>query len=392
MSARVRGTGTLAAATAVLLGAACADPTASTVGRGELGASASVSADAGTAATNNWEFLALPLLPGGSWTEATAINDSGTIVGFGDVASGRVHAFRYKNGIMRDLGTQPGYPTSRALGINLKGEIVGSATTSARPLVQTAVRWNPTGVIGRLPGVDTVGGSIARGINNSGVVVGSFRVGRADWHASRWMSGRLEDLTPWVTKGLSTEARAVNASGTIVGFGDLHTTFSLYSGAKWDAAKNMTVILPLNNGSNLYADSSRAYDINDSGEWVGWSSYPIAGTADTYISWINYEFYPPVTGVLGAPESAISNKRRHVGTLKLPNGRARAFTSMWFNGGDYGEMLPLPAPYVVSQGVDVNTCGRVVGWVMPVGSHQRRAAVWTRYARGATGRVYPCDP
>lgn len=378
----------LAALATALVAIACTDPTASTPTWVD---GLSVNADVIAAATTNWEFLALPLLPGGSWSEATAINDSGTIVGFGNVASGAVHAFRYKNGVMRDLGTQPGYPTSRALGINLKGEIVGQATTKGRPLVQSAVKWNPTGVIGRLPGVDTVPGSIARAINNAGVVAGSFRLRRADWHAARWMNGRLEDLTPWVATGLSTEARAINASGTIVGFGDLYTTFSLYSGAKWDAAKNMTVILPLNNGVDLYADSSRAYDINDGGDWVGWSSYPTTGDTEAYISSLNYEFYPPVSGELGAPESAISNKRRHVGTLKLPNGRMRAFTSTWFIGGGYGDMLPLPTPYVISQGVDVNTCGRVVGWAMRTGSHERRAVIWTRWTRGTNGRAYPCD-
>ncbi|MBC7897149.1 MAG: hypothetical protein H7066_17150 [Cytophagaceae bacterium] len=367
---------------------ACADPTATTLARADAVAP---HADVSAAAASNWEFMVLPLLPGGTWTEATAVNDSGTIVGFGNVASGAVHAFRYKHGTMRDLGTQPGYPTSRALGINLQGDIVGSATTAARPLVQTAVKWNPTGVIGRLPGTDTVLGSIARAINNSGVVVGSIRVARADWHASRWMNGQLEDLNPWVTSGLSTEARAINSSGKIVGFGDFYTTFSLYSGMLWDAAKNTKVILPLNNGVDLYADSSRAYDINDSGQWVGWSSYPTTGNTETYISWTNYEFYPPVSGVLGAPESAISNKRRHVGTLKLPNGRNRAFSSTWFNGGGYGDMLPMPQPYTVSHGVDVNTCGRVVGWVRASGSHEKRAALWTRYARGQNGRVYPCD-
>src|SRR5262249_30042348 len=151
----------------------------------------------------------------------------------------------------------------------------------------------------------------------------------------------------------------------------------------------MTVILPLNNGSDLYADSSRAYDINDSGQWVGWSSYPTSAAKDTYISWTNYEFYPPLTGVLGAPESAISNKRRHVGTLKLNARAKRAFTSPGCKGGGLGDVLPMPAGFTTSHGDDVNTCGRVVGWVGV--NAVKRAVIWTRWARGTNGRAYPCD-
>jgi probable HAF family extracellular repeat protein len=368
--------------------AACSDPTVPPSGRlDQLAPSADVNAEA----TGNWEATLLPLLPGGTWMQATAINDSGTIVGYGDVAGGAVHAFRYKHGTMRDLGTQPGYPSSRALGINLRGEVVGSATTALRPLAQTAVLWTPTGVLTRLPGTDTLPRSVAQAINNSSVVVGKIGVGRGDWHAARWNRTRVEDLNPWVERGLSTEARAINASGTIVGFGDFYTTFALYSGVRWDAAKNMTVIKPLNNGVDLYADSSRAYDINDSGQWVGWSSYPTNANTETYISWFSYEFYPPATGVLGAPESAISNKRRHVGTVRINARRNRAFSSMWFNGGDYGDLLPLPAPYFMSHGVDVNTCGHVVGWAALQGAQGKRAALWRRYVRGQNRRLYPCD-
>ncbi|MEP7347495.1 MAG: hypothetical protein ABI877_19660 [Gemmatimonadaceae bacterium] len=349
-------------------------------------------ADVTPLATSNWELTILPVLPGGTWTQATSINDGGTIVGYGNVGGGAVHAFKYYNGVITDLGKAKGYPTTRALGINRNGEVVGVATTTARPRLNTAVRWTAAGQISPLPGTDTVGGSIAYAISTPGVVVGSFRTKRGEWHAARWNRTRLDDLNPWLQAGYHSEARSVNASGEIVGFGDFPTTYALYTGVKWDAAMTPTYLVPLASDP-FYADSSRAYDININGDWVGWSSYPNSGAVSTYISSIKYDFSPPSPGVIGAPESALSDRLRMVGTVLQTSGHMRAFTSRYlYNFASYGDILPIPFPYTVSQGAEVNTCGRVVGYVKQFGAAApKRAALWTRFARGPHGKVYPCD-
>ena len=65
---------------------------------------------------------------GGTYANATAINDSGQVVGWSSLTNNLVtHAFLYVNGKMTDLGTLPGFAGSQATSINAQGQIVGNA-------------------------------------------------------------------------------------------------------------------------------------------------------------------------------------------------------------------------------------------------------------------------
>lgn len=65
---------------------------------------------------------------GGLYSVATAINDSGAVVGYGDLKGGdsfkEYHAFLYSNGTMHDLGAR-GAQWSQALDISDNGTIIG---------------------------------------------------------------------------------------------------------------------------------------------------------------------------------------------------------------------------------------------------------------------------
>jgi probable HAF family extracellular repeat protein len=119
-------------------------------------------------------------VPGSGWEleEARAINDQGLLTGFGWF-QGSQHAFRLNGRTLTDLGTLPGATASRGLGLNNRGEVVGSVTIGAGTQTR-AFLWSD----GRMEDLnDLISGAAgwqlreARGINDAGQIVGwgSFR-------------------------------------------------------------------------------------------------------------------------------------------------------------------------------------------------------------------------
>ena len=76
----------------------------------------------------NGKLTDLGTLAGGA-TWASAINESGQIVGHSGAAPRTNHAFLWQQGKLTDLGTLPGYKGSRAVAINDHGQIVGFSST-----------------------------------------------------------------------------------------------------------------------------------------------------------------------------------------------------------------------------------------------------------------------
>ena len=115
----------------------------------------------------------LGLLPGGGiYSYATAINNSGQIVGYAQTASGMHHAFCYTGGKMTDLGTLPGGIQSVAYGINDIGQIVGVSYDAS--LMGHAFLYSKGKMTDRhLPGGNE---SVAYSINNKGQIVGWSKI------------------------------------------------------------------------------------------------------------------------------------------------------------------------------------------------------------------------
>src|SRR5207302_3543241 len=93
----------------------------------------------------------------------TGINDPGVVVG------GNGHAFMLLNGVYQDLGVLPGGDWSSASGINQSGTVVGDSSVAAGNF--RGFVWNPqSGMVelGTLGGLD----SHATGINQNGEVIG----------------------------------------------------------------------------------------------------------------------------------------------------------------------------------------------------------------------------
>lgn len=77
---------------------------------------------------SNGKMTTLPVPTNSSSVSAIAINDNGEIAGaLYPSSGGAAHAARYVNGVWTDLGTIAGAASNVGLGINLSGQVVGTA-------------------------------------------------------------------------------------------------------------------------------------------------------------------------------------------------------------------------------------------------------------------------
>ena len=113
------------------------------------------------AGPGGYTYVAIPTLPGGTYTSPSAINNRNLVVGYADVADGSTHGFIYdiRRNTMSDIGE--GFP----LAINDYGEAVGrdASNHAVRFLAGQAI------ALGSLPGEAR---SEATSINNVGAAVG----------------------------------------------------------------------------------------------------------------------------------------------------------------------------------------------------------------------------
>ena len=148
---------------------------------------------------------------GGDYSNAFGINDHGHVVGVSRTAAGQDHAFLWKHGVMQDLGTVGGRP-SGAVDINNRGDIGGGADG-------IAIVWKG-GVLTRLKNPKDATHCGVAAINADGVVVGQCTV-RGTARAIRWDGDRVTDLG---TLGGSLSSPAdINRWGVVVGLSRLPT-------------------------------------------------------------------------------------------------------------------------------------------------------------------------
>jgi probable HAF family extracellular repeat protein len=209
---------------------------------------------------------------GGAIGQATGISDLGAVVGFsllGDEAT--THAFLYHsrtNGLV-DLGTLPGGSNSQALAVNDRGYAAGSSDTGNTDqfgnIITDAVLFNLK--TKEVTDLGNLGGTPAQafGINNCGLVVGSSVTASGLTDAFVYENGALKDIG--TLGGSFAQANAVNDFGVVVGFSNITGDTDVHAFV-WTAAKGMVdlnSLLPTNSGWDL----SAAYGINLEGKIVG---------------------------------------------------------------------------------------------------------------------------
>ena len=152
---------------------------------------------------------------------AYAINDAGQIVGRHSAGNNAFHAFSFLNGNTTDFSTLGG-ANGEALAINKNGLVVGDSDTADGTPHAFVFDHSQLKDLGTLPGFDNA--SYARGINNSGDIVGESD--SADQkRAFLYTKGQLVELDK-LAENLSEAgfnsldvAYGINDKGWIVGYG-----------------------------------------------------------------------------------------------------------------------------------------------------------------------------
>ncbi len=156
---------------------------------------------------------------GGHFSNAFAINEAGLIVGGAHIAGDvNVHPFVWAGGPMQDMGTLGG-ASGQAYDINDHNQAVGWSNIAGGNIHAFRYALDSRGnVVSRIDlGALGSSSSFARGINNSGDVVGV-----SDAAAVRWRDGAIVDLNTLIPPGDEWKleaAWAINDAGEIVGTG-----------------------------------------------------------------------------------------------------------------------------------------------------------------------------
>ncbi|MDD2336418.1 MAG: hypothetical protein PHD01_07550, partial [Geobacteraceae bacterium] len=231
---------------------------------------AALALGSGTALAAGWTFTDLSVLgniTGDSY--ASAINNNGDIVGnamyAGDDYS---HATLWSGGVAYDLGTL-GLESS-ASGINDAGVIVGTSRMDVSPRTRHAVLYStsapPVDILpdSAYPNADF---STARGINNSGQVVGQVHTDLYTMEALLWSDPTAPSTFQVLdTGGLPAYADSINNVGQVVGMIDVPFTEPngyetyLHHAAFWDADGTLTDL------SSFGGSGALAVGLNDLGQ------------------------------------------------------------------------------------------------------------------------------
>jgi hypothetical protein len=249
---------------------------------------------------------------------------------------------------MGNLGTDgSGFTYSGAFAVNSAGAAAGNAYkyNGGMSFGLRAVRWDASGTtateLGNLG--TTIGGitsSNAYAINTAGAAVGwaqkftagSNRGTRAvRWEASGTAATELGNLGTGSTGFTDSQALAINAAGTAIGWADKHTGGTLVGSAavRWDSGSTAATELGgLGNGSGGFA-SSYPNAINTAGTVVGQATKSSGGTnlGDRAVRWNASGTTATELGNLGTDSSGVTNSNAYaINTAGTAVGGAEKYT------------------------------------------------------------------
>lgn len=247
-----------------------------------------------------------------------------------------------------DLGTLPGGIYSSAYAINDTGKIVGMAYDSNGAL--KTVQWL-NGQISTIPGLSPSAASVPDDVNDAGEISGRQQVFSGGiYYGIYWDAGNHAFELPGIPGGLSNlvRAHAINASGQIAGMGQQGAPNYFGHAAVWSKNAFQTDLGFMGGGS-----FSEAYGINDLGEVVGVAA--VANTNQHAFFWKNGQFTDLSSWSGGGASSIAYGINNHGMIVGLNASVASTFSN--------GAVHPLPMPPGISAftpAIDINDSGDII--------------------------------
>ena len=276
------------------------------------------------------------------------VTDLGQVNAYGITNSGQVLVGNGVAGVWDNGQITEIKDTTWAYQMNSSGQVVGRYLSEN--WTDNAYLWEN----GQRTDLGYFGGisSFARDINEAGQIVGKFNTTKEKFNPFLWQNGEMIDLG---TLGFNGDAMGINNKGQVVGYSGLalHVTHAF----QWENGKMIDLgTLPGYNGST-------AYDINDSGQAIGYSLNSTLKQSHATL-WSNGEVID--LGTLGGNMSAaiaINNKGQVAGFDTVTGNGGLNHGFIWEDGemADLNSLIPADSGWFLQQVSGINDRGQIVG-------------------------------
>jgi probable HAF family extracellular repeat protein len=306
----------------------------------------------------SYSITDLGAVSGQKVSKGYGLNNLGQAAGSSSNPSGAI-ATLFSNGKAINLGTLEPLDVAIATALNGIGQVVGYEPFSSSPgNTFHAFLWSNGSMIDIHSASLFPGGTIAEGINRSGVVVGQGQLTSSSFHAFLYGNGHMIDIGP--PGAYQASAYAINDAGQVAG--DSYVTGGVQTGFLYANGKVTSLGVPSG------AAATSAVAINSAGQIAG-AIYLSAGGSHAALYrngvWTDLGGIP---GAAGTHATGINTALQVVGIAVFPvtsyhpykPGKHVGFITLNGNLVDLNKLIPLNTGFTITDAVGINDSGQIL--------------------------------